>query len=159
VLADYLRVPVLTLYDIPGLESSDIQQLLEVDPDAWSAITVSNGSHEMIIVNSNHRGGRPATDITHELAHLLLGHEPGKIFYLGDQDVALRAYNPAAEEEADWLAWTLLLPRDALVHIRHLGLAEPEACETYGVSQRLLRMRTDRTGVDRQFTKRHRLAT
>ncbi len=153
-LAEYLEIPIITLSDIPEVEPSDIRQLLVVDPDAWSAITVSKTGSEIIITNPNHRGGRPASDIMHEIAHLLLGHEPSTIFYLGEEDIGLRGYNPTAEEEASWLAGTLLLPREALVYIRNSGIGTVEACKIYGVSQQLLRYRTDVTGVSLQFTKR-----
>ena len=155
-LAAYLEIPVLKLSDIPGLEPADIRQLLITDPDAWSAITVAHAGRELIITNPNHPGGRPATDIMHEIAHLLLGHEPSTMFYVGDEDIALRGYNSGAEEEAGWLAGALLLPREALVHIRSMGLSDTDACNEYGVSQQLLRFRTDMTGVGVQFGGRRR---
>ena len=157
-LADYLGIPVLTLSEIPGVHPSDTRQLLFVDPDAWSAITVSHAGHEVIITNPNHRGGRPATDIMHEIAHILLGHEPSTMFYVGEEDIALRGYNAGAEEEANWLAGALLLPRAALVHLRSLGLSDAATCSEYAVSQDLLRMRADVTGVNRQFGRRRRSA-
>ena len=157
-LAAYLRIPVLTLSEIPGVNPADTRQLLVVDPDAWSAITVSRDGHEVIITNPNHRGGRPATDIMHEIAHLLLGHEPSTMFYVGEEDIALRAYNAGAEEEATWLAGTLLLPREALVHLSSIGLSDLAACREYGVSRDLLKMRADVTGVNRQFGRRRRSA-
>jgi hypothetical protein len=157
-LAAYLEIPVLKLSDIPGLDSSDIRQLLVVDPDAWSAITVSNAGRDAIIINPSHRGGRPATDIMHEIAHLLLGHEPSTMFYVGDDDIALRGYNRGAEEEASWLAGALLLPREALTRIRSRGISDAEARTEYGVSQDLLRFRTDVTGINFQFSGRRRSA-
>ena len=157
-LAEYLDVPILTLDDIPNLDPDDIDQLLVNDPDSWSAITVSAAGREAIIMNSTHRGGRPATDIMHEIAHLLLGHEPSTMFYVGEEDIALRGYNADVEEEANWLAGVLLLPREALVHVRSIGLSDAATCREYGVSQQLLKMRTDRTGVSRQFRRRGRSA-
>lgn len=155
-LAGYLDVPIFALADIPGLDPADIHQLLVVDPGSWSAITVSAGGREAIITNTAHRGGRPSTDLMHELAHILLGHEPSTMFFVGEKDIALRGYNKDAEDEANWMAGTLLLPRDALVYIRTLGMAEAQVCKSYNVSSDLLGYRTDITGVNRQFGRQRR---
>ena len=158
-LAGYLNVPILGLSDIPDLDPADIRQLLVVDPGSWSAITVSAGGQEAIITNTTHRGGRPSTDIMHELAHLLLGHEPSTMFFVGEEDIALRGYNKDAEDEANWMAGALLLPRDVLVYIRTSGMGEAEVCKRYNVSSALLRYRTDMTGVNRQFGHHRRRNT
>ena len=158
-LAGYLNVPILALADIPDLDPDDIHQLLVVDPGSWSAITVSAGGREAIITNTTHRGGQPSADIMHELAHLLLGHEPSTMFFVGEKDIALRGYNKDSEDEANWMAGTLLLPREALVLIRTLGMGETEVCKSYNVSSDLLRYRADMTGVNRQFGRRSRRNT
>ena len=155
-LAEYLNVRLLTLDDIPDLDPSVIHQLLVTDPGSWSAITVSASGLEAIITNSQHRGGRPSPDIMHELAHLLLGHDPSTMFYVAEEDIALRGYSGEAEAEANWLAGALLLPRDALVRVRILGMGDCEIRDTYGVSQALLRYRLDMTGVNRQYGGRRR---
>ena len=150
-LSEHLDVPILSLADVTDLDPNDVHQLLFVDPDSWSAITVSVGGREAIITNSNHHGGRSSTDIMHELAHLLLGHEPSTMFYVSDEDIALRGFSKDAEDEANWLAGALLLPREALVYLRSKGISNDEICKAYGVSQQLLRMRLDVTGVNFQF--------
>ena len=63
----------------------------------------------------------------------------------------LKAYDKEQEEEADWLAACLLLPRDALVLIMRRSLDAIEAAELYGVSRRMLTYRLAMTGVKRQF--------
>ena len=155
-LAEHLEVRILLLTDIRDLDPVDIHQLLTVDPDSWSAITVAADGREAIIINSNHRGGRSAADIMHELAHLLLNHEPSTMFYVSDEDIALRGFNKEAEDEAIWLADTLLLPREVLVYLRSNGTSNDEICRVYGVSQQLLRKRFDVTGVNAQFGARRR---
>lgn len=76
--------------------------------------------------------------------------------YVGDQDIALRSFNKDAEDEATWLAGTLLLPRDALLYVRNLAMEDIEVCSTYGVSPALLRYRLDKTGVTFQLGGRGR---
>ena len=90
----------------------------------------------------------------HELAHIILGHEPATMFFIAEENIALRGFNKTSEDEADWLSGTLLLPRDALVHIRNTRMADSKAGETYFVSKRLLDYRMRMTGVDREFSRR-----
>lgn len=151
-LAQFLRVAVWSISELE-LSPEDTRQLVTVDPDAWSAVTVSSGGREAIIVNPQHRGGRFSSDVMHELAHLLLGHEPSTVFFVGESRLALRAYVGPSEEEANWLAAALLLPRDALVHIARNHMQQAKACAQYGVSRQLLTYRLNVTGVNRQFRR------
>lgn len=151
-LASYLNIHVWPVTAL-GLGPSDIEQLVHVDSNAWSAITVAAAGREAIITNPNHRGGRYSSDVMHELAHLLLRHQPSTMFFAGDADLALRGYNAAAEQEANWLAATLLLPRVALVQLQRLQVPLQAACEIYVVSERLLTFRMNVTGVTQQFAR------
>ena len=155
-LADYLDVSVWSVSDI-GLSEEDLRQLVEVDADSWSAITVSAFGRDMVIYNPGHLRGRYASDVMHELAHLVLGHDPTTMFFVGDGELALRGFNPSTEEEANWLAGTLLLPRDALVYVKRRKLTNEQVCAKYGVSSQMLDYRMRMTGVNRQFGhRRHR---
>ena len=152
-LASYLGVYVLSVADL-GLSSADARQLLHEDPESWSAITVSAAGKDAIIVNPRHRRGRYSSDVMHELAHLLLGHEPSTMFFAGQENLALRGFNKSAEDEANWLAGALLLPRDALVRMRAKRCSKEVACDEFGVSSQMLEFRLRATGVERQFSRR-----
>ena len=152
-LADYLDVSVWSVSDI-GLDDDDLRQLVEVDADSWSAITVSASGSDIVIYNPSHFRGRYASDVMHELAHLVLGHDPTTMFFVGDGELALRGFNPSTEEEANWLAGTLLLPRDALVYVKGRKMTNEQACARYGVSSQMLEYRMRMTGVNRQFGRR-----
>ena len=136
-LADYLDVSVWSVSDL-GLHEEDLRQLVEVDADSWSAITVSASGRDMVIHNPRHFRGRYSSDVMHELAHLVLGHDPTTVFFVGDGELALRGFNPSTEEEANWLAGALLLPRDALVYVKRRGMMNEQACAKYGVSSQML---------------------
>ena len=151
-LASYLGVYVLSV-DHLGLSPTDAKQLLHYDSESWSAITVSAAGKDAIIVNPHHRRGRYSSDVMHELAHLLLGHEPSTVFFAGQENLALRGFNKTAEDEANWLAGTLLLPRDALVRSRAKGCPMEMACDEFGVSRQMLEFRMRMTGVERQFSR------
>ena len=152
-LAPFLGVHVLQVAEL-GLSPDDTRQLLHNDPESWSAITVSAAGKDAIIVNPNHHGGRYSSDVMHELAHLLLGHESSTLFFAGQDNLALRGYNKEAEDEANWLAGALLLPRDALVSIRKKRCSKEVTCNEFGVSRRMLEFRMRVTGVERQFSQR-----
>lgn len=154
-LASYLDVHVLSVEDL-GLSPADAGQLLHEDSDSWSAITVSAAGKNAIIVNPKHRRGRYSSDVMHELAHLLLMHEPSTMFFAGQENLALRGFNKAEEDEANWLAGALLLPRDALIKLRLKNTPEQVACEEFGVSSQMLNFRLRVTGVERQFSKRQK---
>ena len=151
-LASYLNVSIWSVHEI-GISKDDLHQLVSVDPDSWSAVTVSVAGRDAVIVNPDHRGGRYSSDVMHELSHLLLGHEPSKMVFTADADLALRGYDPSAEEEANWLAAALLLPRDALVRIKSSHMPDQSVYDEYRVSRRLLAFRMNVTGVTRQFSR------
>ena len=90
-LAEHLGIEVHTPSEIPRLDPACLKILLNDDADSWSAVTVSAGTKDVIILNSSHRGGRPASDLMHELAHILLGHEPARIDVTVDGALMLNA--------------------------------------------------------------------
>jgi Zn-dependent peptidase ImmA (M78 family) len=120
----------------------------------WSAVTIVAGPNPVIVFNSSHSRRRRASTLMHELAHILLDHTPGNMFFGGG--MALRTYDPAQEAEADWLAGCLLLPREALLAARKAGDSDEALCERYCVSSEMLRFRINATGVDRQLGARGR---
>jgi Zn-dependent peptidase ImmA (M78 family) len=149
--ADLLGVPVLNPGELPDL-ADDVRQRLKTDHrDCWSAITVSAGKGHLIVVNSSHARTRLNSSLAHEIAHIILGHDPSMMFMSPSSEMALRTHNEEQEEEANWLAGCLLLPREALMLIRRMGKSPEDACSEYGVSAAMLRFRFNVTGVDAQL--------
>jgi Zn-dependent peptidase ImmA (M78 family) len=155
-LADLLGIFIVALHELSELASDIRQRLLNDHEDNWSAITVSNGQSHMIVVNSSHPVARTNSNLAHEIAHIILGHEPSMMFISPSSGTALRTHNEEQEDEANWLAGALLLPRDALLAVRRRGLSDEEACREYGVSSAMLRFRFNVTGVDVQLRRSHR---
>lgn len=87
----------------------------------------------------------------HELAHRIRNHEPEQMSISSEGLMLLKAYDKEQEEEADWLAGVLLLPRDALVHVKRQGMTDEDVITNYGVSKRMYTYRVSMTGVSRQF--------
>jgi IrrE N-terminal-like domain len=154
--ADLLGVPVVSLNDLSDLPEDVRARLSTEHRDSWSAITVSEGSSHLVVVNSCHAKTRLNSSLAHEIAHIILGHEPSMMFMSPTSSLALRTHNEEQEEEAGWLSGALLLPREALIQIRRMRRSNEEACQEYGVSASMLRFRFNVTGVDFQFKRAHR---
>jgi Zn-dependent peptidase ImmA (M78 family) len=152
-LAEMLGVIILTPDDLTELSEVVRRRLLNDHGDNWSAITVTDGQTHLIVTNSSHAPTRRNSNLAHELAHILLGHEPSMMFMSPNSGLALRTYNEDQEQEADWLAGSLLLPRDALLAIRRKRLSDEEVCSEYGVSPAMLRFRLNISGVDVQLRR------
>jgi hypothetical protein len=150
-LADLLAVFVVTPEDLADLPADVRHRLRAEHEENWSAITVSDGSSHLIVINSSHARTRVNSSLAHELAHIILGHEPSMMFMTPASGIALRTHNEQQEDEANWLAGALLLPRDVLLSIRHRKLEDQLACAEYGVSAAMLRYRFNVTGVDVQL--------
>jgi hypothetical protein len=150
-LAETMDVIVWAANEVPGVDPEALRVLVEEDPDSWSAVTVTVESRRAIVLNPSHVGGRPASDLMHELAHLLLGHKPARMDVSEDGLMILKGYDRAQEDEAAWLAGCLLLPREAIMFIRRMRMDERTAAKRYGVSVAMLQYRIRMTGVDRQL--------
>ena len=153
-LATYLGVRVIIPSDIAGMSGASLRTLMVDEPTDWSALTVSGSGGTLVICNPNNSPRRRESDIAHELAHLLLRHSPSILMFAPDGTWTLRSYDEQQEQEAAWLSGCLLLPRPALLKIAALRLNPREATRHYGVSERLLKYRTEITGVKRQMGSR-----
>jgi hypothetical protein len=156
-LARYLEVLLWTPHDVPDLPAGALDQLLQKDPWGWSAISVLQGTTPVIIYNPRHSAGRRASDIVHELAHLILGHEPAKVIMSHDGSFVMRSYDQKDEDEANWLAWSLLLPREGLLACKRQRLAVLEIAERFGVTESLVNFRLRMTGIEAQLKSASRL--
>ena len=99
------------------------------------------------LYNPRKSKGRQASDITHESAHFILDHRPATLILSPDSDVAMRSFDPKQEDEANWLSWCLLLPREALLHAKRRGLSTAQIAGHYGVTETLVSFRMQKTGV------------
>src|ERR1700690_149796 len=114
LLAELLGVTVLPSNELSEIPE-DVRRRLETDhSNCWSAITVTGGNGHLIVTNPSHAKTRLNSDLAHEIAHIILGHEPSMMFMSPNSGTALRTHNEEQEEEANWLAGCLLIPREAL---------------------------------------------
>lgn len=143
-LAAYLDVEVLPADEI--VDRRRIQELHELQPDAFSAATLklSNGKR-VIVFNPLHPKGRTNSNVAHELAHLVLGHVVRNIATVGN--FKFLTCDAEQEEEADWLAGCLLLPRPVLYAAVKRGWGPAEIATKYGTSEPMARFRLNASGV------------
>lgn len=149
-LAAHLGVMVWTPEEVPGLARDSLQQLVDRDPDSWSAVTIRHDDTDLTIVNSAHVPNRRRSSLTHELAHLILDHGPGRIDVSPEGHLLLNSFEQEQEKEADWLTGTLLVPRAGLI-IAYRSSQDPEVLSNrFGVSADMLNWRLRMTGVATQ---------
>ena len=129
--------------------SEKLQTLEEIQPGAFSACTFTIADRHIIVYNPIASPGRTQSDIAHEVSHVMLRHEmktvqtiAGLTFFTCDAE---------EEQEANWLAGCLLLPRRLLYLAARRGMGAPEIAEQYNVSEQMAAFRLRTTGVLRQL--------
>ena len=152
-LAGKLGVIVWKADEVPEIAQKTLEVLTKDDPESWSAMTLCGEGKNLIVLNPANSPGRMNSDLTHELSHIIIGHEAGRVDVTPDNLLMLRNFNKEQEEEANWLAGCLLLPRPALLHIRKKGLDNVSVKKMYGVSGSMFDYRMRMTGVDRQLSR------
>jgi hypothetical protein len=152
-LAEHLDVRLIRPDQLIGLPADIAHQLLVVDPWGWSATTLVLPQTTIVIYNPKKSVGRQSSDIIHELAHIILGHEPCTVVLSEDGEVSTRTFDQKQEDEANWLGWALLLPREALLSTRRARMATAQIAETYRVTEQLVSFRLRMTGVEAQMRK------
>jgi Zn-dependent peptidase ImmA (M78 family) len=152
LLAKHLDVLIWPANEVPGVDPQALSVLTKEDGDSWSAVTLCTGTKDVIIVNPNHLTGRRASDIMHELAHLIIGHEPARVDVTDDGLLILNTFSQNQEDEAKWLSGCLLLPRPALLTIRRQRIDDSTAAKQYGVSVQMLTYRKRMLGLTKLRT-------
>jgi Zn-dependent peptidase ImmA (M78 family) len=154
LVAKDMGVAVVYIEQLPNLDTETLEHLTIGDPDAWSAVTVCAKNKYLIVLNSAHPKTRQANSLMHELAHIIIGHKPARLDITPDGMMILSSYDKNNEDEANWLAAALLVPREALLHARKRGFTNEEAANHYGCSVQLFTFRVNTTGVDVQLRRR-----
>jgi Zn-dependent peptidase ImmA (M78 family) len=153
IYANTLGVVVLDFESL-GLPSEHRRQLLEIDPESWSGLTLKDGGKYFVVLNPADPKSRQCNTMMHELAHIHLKHVPKRVDISASGLMLLSDYPADQEDEADWLAAAVLLPRDALHHYKSLGWTTPQICEAFNVSTQLCDWRLRMTGVNAQLHRR-----
>lgn len=165
-LATYLKVAVLAGDKVLQTTSAvePFQALHDEQRGAFSAATfVLPDGRTVVIYNpitydgvhlgpeEARRDGRTRSNIAHEFAHLVLGHELREVEQIAGH--SFFTCNPTQEEEANWLAGCLLLPRRLLLDAARQGHPDSALVETHHVTEDMVRFRMNTSGVRMQVAR------
>lgn len=128
----------------------DLRRLHRLQDDAFSACTFElSPTRTVLVYNPLNSVARTNSDITHELAHILLGHKLTRVERIGE--LSFLTCDPIQEEEAGWLGGCLLLPRSLLLKDLKAGRSQERIAKLRKVSEHMVRYRINVTGVRRQL--------
>ncbi len=139
-------VRVVSAADLVALER--LQEIERIQAFSFSACTFDIDGHQIIVFNPIRSAARQASDVAHELAHIVLEHDLAEIQYL--DGVPFRTCQPGQELEATEFGGTLLLPRKVLLREARGGATVGQVAKKFGVTTQMAQMRWNRTGVERQ---------
>ncbi len=153
MLAAFLEVPVVPLSDFAHDAPLAVHHFTQVETGAFSAGTIFAGPRRTIVHNDAHVPGRQASNVTHELGHALILHDPTPAL----DDRGCRLWNQNIEDEAQWLAGALLLTEDAALWIARGGSSVAEAAVHFGISEQMVNYRLNITGARKRVARAPRL--
>jgi Zn-dependent peptidase ImmA (M78 family) len=146
-IAQHLGAEVRRADELTSL--AKLQALEELQPGAFSACTFTFGDRHVIVYSPLASPARRQSDVAHEAAHILLGHKVKEVQHIGG--LSFFTCDPDEEQEANWQAGCLLLPRSLVLAAARRDLDAVSIAETYGVSESMAGFRLRSTGVLRQL--------
>ena len=149
-LAGHIGVEIISAGDL--IDIARLEELERIQAYSFSAATFDVAGRTIIVSNPLRSSGRRASDIAHELSHLLLNHELSEVREVSG--VLFRTCRPDEEEQATAFGGTLLLPRPLLVAAARKGLGPEEIADEYNVTIEMARFRYNSTGVKNQVSTR-----
>ena len=96
VLAAHLEIPIVGLSELVASTPS-AAHLISAEPEAFSAVTVFDGTRRAIVHNDGHALVRQNSNLAHELSHGLLLHPPTPAM----DDKGCRIWNGDIEDSPD----------------------------------------------------------
>jgi Zn-dependent peptidase ImmA (M78 family) len=132
------------------IDVAKLKELKRIQDDAFFACTFELSGNRRAIVYSPLSPERINSDVAHEVAHVLLGHQLSRLEHI--DGVAFLSCDTTQEDEAKWLAGCLLLPRVALMHDLKRRMSISTIAKNRVLSEQMIRYRINVTGADRQIT-------
>lgn len=154
-VAEFFGATIWSLKEIKELSDEHYDQLTQEARNDWSAFTtLPIKERRLIVYNPNASDARINSVCMHEMSHIILNHKMTQASTSTDGHLILGQYEKAEEDEANWLAGALLLPRPAALNIRINMLSKEDAMKQFLVSEEMLQWRIRMTGVDYQLNKK-----
>jgi Zn-dependent peptidase ImmA (M78 family) len=148
-LAGRNRVSIVSADEL--IDVTRLHELEAIQSFSFSACTFDLDGSKVIVISPLRSAARQNSDIAHELAHILLGHEMTEVRKIAG--VPFRTCRSDQEQEATTLGGTLLLPRPLLLHAVRQGMDAPAIADAYGVTIEMARFRYNTTGVAKQVRR------
>ncbi len=154
-LASHLNVTVWSAADVIGSDEElyRLAEGIDLSDCGWSALTMTNSLEQRIVLhNHKHGPARQQSNIMHELAHFLCGHEA----ILSEEAIKvpfqLRKHDKKQEEEANCLGGTLQLPQPSLLWAKRQGMSNEVIASYFNASIEMVDYRLRITGVERRMS-------
>lgn len=152
-LADHLSVPIIELSDLPDCDEK--KYLMNgKGKEEFSATVCYGGTKAFIINNDVHIRKRQASDIAHELAHVLMGHPPSPPF----DKTGKREFLAEIEKEAEWLGPALLVSEHAALHAYKVIQASQHTLaslsDDWSITEDVIRMRMNAVGAAKRCRRK-----
>lgn len=146
-LAEHLGVLVAGISDI--LPEEEVKKLHNpAKQESFSALLTKNIDNDSVIIHNNlHSEYRQQSNLMHELAHYICGHEIPKEILELNLPLNLRYFNPVHEEEAKYLGGCLQITRAGLMWKTKSNFSETDISDYYGASIEMVKYRLNTTGV------------
>lgn len=138
-LCSHLGVPLTKLSSIKalGVNAQDLIGDNSTSDTKFFATTLKPNGISEILYNDYLSLVRQHSDIAHEIAHIVLGHESHTI--VGEQ--GCRNYDKVMEREAHDLGYNILIPKLSALYAVENFQTRNEAAQHFGVSKSLLEYR------------------
>ena len=150
-LAEHLLVQVFTVDEIFEDNESDMRYAVLSNKEKFNAMWMPNSDGEKIIIhNSNHSCKRQQSNLMHELAHIIRGHEIPDEAAIMCRQFNLPYINPLHEQEAKFLGGCLQLTRPGLQWALKNNLSYEQISDYYTASKEMVNYRIKISGVERQ---------
>ena len=150
LLSKALGISIITLSDLNKLGFPEEHFLqLKGNNSAFFACLVQTPHGLMLINNHNSSQKSSNSNIVHELSHAVCEHNFSSTIPIDGS--ILREFDKDCEDEANWLAGCLLLPRDGLVWACRKGLTINQISKHFDASETMTKWRYNVTGVSRQI--------
>lgn len=163
-LAAHLKVEVRAGHHVLG-SAEPFRELHREQPGAFSAVTfhlpddrivvaynpIVYDTGELLTAREAQTNGRTRSDVAHELSHIVLDHDLREIKTIAGQPFF--TCNPDQEEEANWLAGCLLLPRALLLKAARANDKDQILVDRHHVTPEMVRFRMNTSGVRMQIAR------
>lgn len=140
-LAREFSAEIVPPHEVNGASPETVNVLMTADPASWSAVILRE-KPLLIMYNPHHSAARYESNIMHELAHVILNHQPIRM----DLTLLKREYRKKDEAEATHLGGCLQIPARGLDWALQQKMTVEQVAGHFGASVAMVQYRLNVTG-------------